>query len=315
MTLQQYQKINNLIKQARKNAESKLTEEGENLMSLKVETALSGMEKKIIENSGFSLEEYNSVKKLAKKRGDERIEKLTDDVNTHFKKNVEDSSSLKGYIADKFEEIKTLIKETVFKFPKEISVKKPDWFKLPIKVKQDEAIEVKNFPEEIEISNFPEQKEFPKEIDIKKPDWWKSFDIKNIFDKVITVKLSKDQIKPKYSGDAIQVKVTNLDEGKQEQWIPQNPTTATGQRLIKEAVEDNTNALGKSFNTNEILEVGTDTYFCKETKAGIWWLMKIDTNSVFTHATNLNNPSVNSYADARSGYAGLTYQTYNLAFN
>ena len=69
-----------------------------------------------------------------------------------------------------------------------------------------------------------------------------------------------------------------------------------------------------SFGTNEILEVGTDTFICKEKADGTWYIMKIDTDNVFTHATHTNNPSINSYADARSGYAGLTYQTYNNAF-
>ncbi len=72
---------------------------------------------------------------------------------------------------------------------------------------------------------------------------------------------------------------------------------------------------GVAYNTNEIYENGTDTYFCKESKDGDWYIMKIDEYSVFSHATVTNNSTVTSYADARANVLTLTYETFNQAFN
>ena len=70
-----------------------------------------------------------------------------------------------------------------------------------------------------------------------------------------------------------------------------------------------------AFATNEIYEDGTDTYFCSENRSGEWYIMKIDGDSLFTHASILNNDTVTNYADARADVDTLTYGTYNQAFN
>ena len=70
---------------------------------------------------------------------------------------------------------------------------------------------------------------------------------------------------------------------------------------------------GITYATNEIYEDGTDTYFCKESASGEWYIMKIDGSSVFSHATVNNNPTITSYADARANVTTLTYGTYNEA--
>lgn len=67
------------------------------------------------------------------------------------------------------------------------------------------------------------------------------------------------------------------------------------------------------FATNEFFEDG-DTYFCKESSDGAWYIKKLTSAGVWGHATELNNPTVTSYAGARTGYAGLTYGNYSDAF-
>jgi len=91
-----------------------------------------------------------------------------------------------------------------------------------------------------------------------------------------------------------------------------NPATEEKQTDIISAVN---NTVKTVYATNEIYENGADTYFCKENKDGGWYIVKIDENSVFSHATNINNPSVSNYADARADLTILTYGTYNQAFN
>jgi hypothetical protein len=83
-------------------------------------------------------------------------------------------------------------------------------------------------------------------------------------------------------------------------------------RLIT-AVNNQNNEI--SYHLNEVYKNGTDTYFCKESKDGDWYIMKIDEYSVFSSATVTNNPTVTSYADARANVLTLTYETYDQAFN
>lgn len=90
-----------------------------------------------------------------------------------------------------------------------------------------------------------------------------------------------------------------------------NPATEEG---ISELVTAINSSGGTTFATNEIYEDGSDTYFCKESKDGEWYIMKIDENSVFTHATFKNNDTVTSYADARNDVTELTYGAYSEAF-
>lgn len=98
-----------------------------------------------------------------------------------------------------------------------------------------------------------------------------------------------------------------------------NPSTEEKQDESINILEDiRTNTGGgatASFSTNQIYEDSGNTYFCKEDKDGVWYIKKIDASDVFSHATILNNPTVTSYADAFTGVTGLTYGTYNQAFD
>lgn len=68
------------------------------------------------------------------------------------------------------------------------------------------------------------------------------------------------------------------------------------------------------FKTNEIYEPDdTYTYICKETSEGDWLIMRISETGVFSYASQLNNNSITTYADARSNVTTLTYGTYNEA--
>ena len=71
------------------------------------------------------------------------------------------------------------------------------------------------------------------------------------------------------------------------------------------------------FQTNDIEEASaTVTYIGMEDASGEWYLKKIDTSSdtVFSHATELNNVGTSDYSTAWTGRAGLTYQDYSNAF-
>lgn len=71
------------------------------------------------------------------------------------------------------------------------------------------------------------------------------------------------------------------------------------------------------YATSDIDEASaTVTYIGKMDADGAWMVMKIDSSSgtAFTYATELNNATVTSYADAWTARATLTYGTYSEAF-
>ena len=71
------------------------------------------------------------------------------------------------------------------------------------------------------------------------------------------------------------------------------------------------------FGTNDIDEASaTLTYIGKEDADGVWVIQKIDESSglAIGYATQSNNPSVTSYAEAWANRDSLTYGSYSEAF-
>lgn len=93
--------------------------------------------------------------------------------------------------------------------------------------------------------------------------------------------------------------------------LPTGAATETTLGNVKSGVQ-----LG-GYGVNDVATPsGTLTYVGMEDKDGVWLVKKIDTTSgvSLTWATNLNNPSVITYATAWSSRASLTYGTYSQAF-
>ena len=74
---------------------------------------------------------------------------------------------------------------------------------------------------------------------------------------------------------------------------------------------------GTFFVCNEIIEptgANVNTYICKENYLDVWYFVRIEDNDNFTHATKKNNPTVDTYDDAKTNYETLVYGTYKEAF-
>lgn len=75
--------------------------------------------------------------------------------------------------------------------------------------------------------------------------------------------------------------------------------------------------LAAGFEVNEIKNASaTITYIGAETAAGVWWIRKMDSTSgsAIGHATEANNPTYTTYANAWTNRATLTYGNYSGAF-
>lgn len=75
--------------------------------------------------------------------------------------------------------------------------------------------------------------------------------------------------------------------------------------------------LAAGFEVNEIENASaTITYVGAETAAGVWWIRKMDSTSgsAIGHATEANNPTYTTYANAWTNRATLTYGNYSGAF-
>ncbi len=73
----------------------------------------------------------------------------------------------------------------------------------------------------------------------------------------------------------------------------------------------------REFNTNDIEEASsTVTYIGAEDTVGTWYIKKIDTSSgnAFTHATEVNNDTIDNYTDAWTDRGSLTYGDYKDTF-
>jgi len=220
-------------------------------------------------------------------------------------------------------------------------VKKPDWYK-PTKYDDSKVREeIKSVKGAIDNIEIPKPY---KEVSIKKPSWYKPIVLTELILEIRKIPKHLVELKEKIWG----VKVLNRPEvvltdkeGKEIDLSKMNKTIVAGgggglssadsealragateakqddilTELQKKADNDETQPVSmKKFVTNEIYGNGTDTYFCKENEDGAWYIMKIDKDSVFTHATEANNATVTSYADARTNVTTLTYGTYNQAF-
>lgn len=69
------------------------------------------------------------------------------------------------------------------------------------------------------------------------------------------------------------------------------------------------------YNFNQMTESGSYTYFGYTNEDGDWYIKRLTLDrETLTHATVLNNPTVESYADAWTGKTGLTYARFDEAF-
>lgn len=64
-----------------------------------------------------------------------------------------------------------------------------------------------------------------------------------------------------------------------------------------------------NYLTNDIAEVGDTIYVGKQQATGDWMIQKVTASSI-RYATEVNNPTVVSYADAWLDYTNLIYSTY-----
>ena len=231
---------------------------------------------------------------------------------------------------------------------REVSIKEASWltkalnksaektpdYSLLLKAILKEAKKENPFPTKMKVTGSVKLTE---PVSVKRPIWYKPVEygkvlnaILQVLKKPLTVKVN-NAIKLEDSVDVNLKNPVKIDE-KLEVFIKDGNgrvidfdrqfgrigatggSSGTQDGVSTEEKQDKIIGLLKSFTTNEIYENGTDTYFCKENMDGEWYIMKIDVNSIFTHATNLNNPTVDSYSDARTAVTILTYGVFNNAF-
>jgi len=103
--------------------------------------------------------------------------------------------------------------------------------------------------------------------------------------------------------------------------------STTDGAIVRVTADPTTGALQTSTSVGGIdsyaindTENATDTleYIGREKSGGNYLIQSIDTSSgsgtEVRYATIVNNPSVNTYATAWAGRAGLTYDLYSIAF-
>lgn len=82
-----------------------------------------------------------------------------------------------------------------------------------------------------------------------------------------------------------------------------------GKVAVRVANPDGTAVTPKKYYYKEKLANGTDNYHLKEAPDAEWLTLKITTNTTMSYATVKNNPTVTTYAAAKTDYLTLTYGT------
>ncbi len=152
------------------------------------------------------------------------------------------------------------------------------------------------------IPDFPEIPDYPTEIRVNNLEDIKDDDPK----KYVPVRLT--------DGKRFYAAIEDLIVGSSGKYAFMRPDGAKGQARM-----DSSNRLemggSARFTTNDIIADGDYRYECMETSDGEWLVMRIDTgtNRQFRYATITNNVDIETYEEAFTGYADLTYGTVSQA--
>lgn len=82
-----------------------------------------------------------------------------------------------------------------------------------------------------------------------------------------------------------------------------------GKVAVRVSNPDGTAVTPKLYYYRETLVDGTTKYILEEALDSEWLTQKITTNSTMSYATVKNNPTVTTYAAAKTDYLTLTYGT------
>lgn len=168
---------------------------------------------------------------------------------------------------------------------------------------EDTLAKILNKKIEIDFPAYPDYPEFPEEVNLSE----------DTLDKLST-KIKEAVSKIKGVGTGIGGGGIGINKIKDKADKIINPSTKEKQDEIVSAINSISIEGATNYATNEIYENSSDTYFCKESATGIWYIKKIDVNSIFSHATIKNNAAISDYTDARTNVLTLTYENYDKAF-